>query len=112
MTHADLQLQAALAARGLEASPDKFKRWRAHGLLDSPPRPGRGRGRGRPSERYPEHAIDQAATIIELLDHKVPLDEMAVAMFLFGAPVSVSAIRDALQTLIDRHDFGVNFDER
>jgi hypothetical protein len=47
-----------------------------------------GAGKGRPSRRYPSAAVDQAAAIRSLLDRRVPLDEMAMAMFLDKVPVT------------------------
>lgn len=100
VTEADRCLQAALAERGLSATPTQFKRWRHARLLDSPERPGAGRGRGRPSRRYPDTAVAQAITIIELLKLHVPLREMALAMFLRGAPIGVEPVRKALQVIL------------
>jgi DNA-binding transcriptional MerR regulator len=99
-TEADTRLIAELADRGLHATPAQFKRWRAAGLLDPPERPGGGRGKGRPSLCYPSAAVDQAAAIRSLLDRRVPLDEMAMAMFLEDAPVSEAAVRKALQSIL------------
>jgi DNA-binding transcriptional MerR regulator len=99
-TEADARLIAELADRGLHATPAQFKRWRAAGLLEPPERPGGGRGKGRPSLCYPPAAVDQALAIRRLLDRRVPLDEMAMAMFLEDAPVSETAVRKALHSIL------------
>jgi hypothetical protein len=99
-TEADKQLISELADHGLPATAKQFKRWRAAGLLDPPARPGAGRGKGRPSLSYPSAAGEQAAAIIRLLGCRVPLDEMAMAMFLDHVPVSESAVRKALHSML------------
>lgn len=103
-TQADRFLQAALAEQGLTATPDQFKRWRHARLLDSPERPGAGRGKGRPSVRYPDAAVAQATTIIELLKLGVPLKEMGLAMFVRGAPIGVEPVRQALHVILAAGD--------
>jgi len=99
-TQADRSLQAALAEQGLNATPAQFKRWRHCRILDSPERPGAGRGNGRPSHRYPEAAVAQASAIMELLKLRVPLNEMALAMFVRGAPTGIEPIRQALHVIL------------
>jgi hypothetical protein len=99
-TQADAKLIADLATRGLDATPAQFKRWRAKGLLCPPERLGAGRGKGRPSLRYPPHAVEQAVAIIKLRGYRVPLGEMAIAMFLDHVPVSEAAIRKSIQTIL------------
>jgi hypothetical protein len=91
---------ADLAARGLHASPEQFRRWRKARLLDGPIRQAAGRGKGRPSLEYPPAAVDQAAAIIRLRDRRVPLEEMAMAMFLDRVPVSEAAVRKALHSIL------------
>lgn len=103
-TKADRCLQAALAEQGLTATPVQFGRWRRARLLDSPERPGAGRGKGRPSVRYPDAAVAQATTIIELLKLGVPLKEMGLAMFVRGAPIGVEPVRQALHVILAAGD--------
>ncbi len=99
-TAADRALLDELAARGLHATPRQVKRWREAGVLAPPLQRSAGRGRGRPSLRYPPEALDQATAILDLLAHRVPLDEMAVAMFLRGAPVTETAVRAAFLAML------------
>lgn len=101
-TGADRWLMAELAATGLQATPRQFKRWREAGVLASPTQVSAGRGAGRTSVGYPTEAVAQAVTILELLDYRVPLEEMAVAMFLREAPVTEDAVRDALLSMLPR----------
>jgi len=86
VTQADRGLLSALVDRGHRATPSQLKRWRAAGLLAPPLQRSAGRGKGRLSESYPPEAVEQAASIIELLGHSVPLEHMAVAMVVRGAP--------------------------
>jgi hypothetical protein len=99
-TQADSKLIAELAERDLVATWAQLKRWRPAGLLDPPVRPGAGRGKGRPSKFYPATAVEQATAIIKLLDIGVPLEEMAIAMFLDGVPVSEVAVGKALHSIL------------
>jgi hypothetical protein len=91
---------ADLAARRVHATPAQFQRWRKARLLDAPQRRAAGRGQGRPSLEYPPEAVDQAAAIIRILDRGVPLEEMAVAMFLDRVSVSEAAVREALRRIL------------
>jgi hypothetical protein len=104
LTQADQQLLDQLTGRGLHASARQLKRWREAGVLAPPVQRSAGRGRGRPSLRYPPEAADQAAVIVELLALRVPLDEMAMAMFLRGAPVTKTAVRRALLAMLPDED--------
>jgi hypothetical protein len=106
VTPADRQLMDALAERGLEATPTQFKRWRAAGVLTPPLQRSAGRGKGRRSERYPPEAVDQAATILELLTFRVPLKHMAVALVVRGIPVTDAAVRKAFLDILPTPDVG------
>ncbi len=56
--------------------------------------------------------MDQAAAIIELLQLRVPLDEMAMGMFLRGAPVAETAVRRSLLAMLPKLDADLVEDAR
>jgi len=111
VTQADRGLLGALADRGHQATPSQLKRWRAAGLLAPPLQRGAGRGKGRPSESYPPEAVEQAASIIELLGHSVPLKQMAVAMLVRGAPVTEKAVRESFLDILAEPPSNADDDE-
>jgi hypothetical protein len=108
ITAADRDLLASLEAQGYSLTSRKLKRWRNAGVLTTPIQCSAGRGHGRRSIAYPPEALEQATAIVELLAQRVPLNQVAVAMFIRGVPVNQQAVRHALLELLDLGLAGVS----
>lgn len=94
-------LIAALAERGVRASPYQIERWRASGELARPVRHGRGRGRGVVSEP-PDESTVQAAMMLATASRRGSrrYGVHPVERFAAGLPVPDDVIRGAIDDVL------------